>query len=88
MVLSLWLSFLALSALQHSLFSDSSCAGFTQLHIKSEFWWPLSKCFLLSLINPGPHGTQVQASDVFNSCAHRKRRHKLRIVHVFNLEIS
>lgn len=43
---------------------------FASLSIMREFWWPPSKCFLFSLINPGPHGTRVQASDVFNSCAH------------------
>lgn len=62
-----------LSTPQHSLFSDSLCFDFAQLRIKREFWWPPSKCFLLSLINPGPHGMQVQASDVFNSCAHTGR---------------
>ena len=56
---------------------------FSRHRIKREFWWPPSKCFLLSLINPGPHGTQVQPSDVFNSWVHRHRRLELRIVYVF-----
>lgn len=38
------------------------------------FWWPPSKCFLFSRINPGPHGTRVQASDVFNSCVRLAER--------------